>query len=268
MTASSDSWTSGDAYEQYVGRWSRAVAREFISWLALPAGLNWLDVGCGTGALSRTILHVASPAHVRGVDLSADYVAHARRQLSDPRLTFDVGDARSLPYATGSFGAVVSGLALNFVPEPAAALAEMVRVAAPGGNGTVAVYVWDYAEGAQMMRLFWDAAVSLDSAAAELDEGRRFPLCRPGALSDLFKAAGLGRVETRPIDVPTVFRGFDDFWSPFLGRQGPAPGYVASLPAPARDALRDEVRKRLPLQPDGSIRLTARAWAVRAGTRL
>jgi len=265
MAASFESWTGGDAYEQYVGRWSRGVAREFLAWLGLRRGLRWLDVGCGTGALSRTILDLAAPARVRGVDRSADYVAHARGAGIDDRAGFDVGDAQSLPYAAGSFDAVVSGLALNFIPDSAAALAEMARVAAPGG--TVAVYVWDYADGARMMRLFWDAAVALDPAAAALDEGRRFPLCRPGALAERFTRAGLARVETRAIEVPTEFRTFDDFWTPFLGGQGPAPGYVASLDEPARDALRDELHRRLPHDRDGSIRLTARAWAARGERR-
>ena len=256
-----ESWNSGEAYEQYVGRWSGAVAREFVAWLAPPAGSRWLDVACGTGALGRAILELASPADVRGIDLSAGYVAHARRRTNDRRIAFDVGDARALPYATVSRDVVVSGLALNFIPDAGAALAEMTRVTAPGG--IVAVYVWDYTGGAQMIRLFWDAAVSLDPAAAALDEGPRFPLCDPSALAAAFNAAGLREVETRPIDVPTHFRDFDDYWSPFLGGQGPAPGYVASLPEPARHALREEVRRRLPTHADGSIRLTGRAWAAR-----
>jgi hypothetical protein len=134
-------------------------------------------------------------------------------------------------------------------------------VARPGG--VVADYVWDYADGVRMMRHFWDAAVELDPAARELDEGRRFPLCRPGPLADLFRGAGLGEVEARAIEGPTVFRGFGDYWSPFLGGQAPAPGYAMSLGEERRAALRERIRAGLPTNREGEHHLTARAWAVR-----
>jgi hypothetical protein len=150
---------------------------------------------------------------------------------------------------------------LNFLPQPAAGLAEMARVARP--TGQVAVYVWDYAGQMQLMRHFWDAAAALDPAARDLDEGRRFPLCGPTPLTALFEAAGLLAVEVRALEVPTTFRDFDDYWSPFLGAQGPAPSYAMSLTETDRDRLRDRLRASLPTAPDGSIRLTARAWAAR-----
>jgi SAM-dependent methyltransferase len=261
----SDVWESGTAYESYAGRWSRSVAREFLAWLDVPAGGSWLDVGCGTGALSRTILEFASPGAVRGVDPSAGFIEYVRTQISDGRARFEVGDARALPYSGPEFDAVVSGLVLNFVPEPALAVAEMSRVARPGG--AVAAYVWDYEGGMEMMRYFWDAAAALDPAARDLDEGRRFPLCRPEPLAALFEGAGLEDVSVRPIDVHTRFRGFDEYWSPFLGGQGPAPGYLASLSEEGRAALRERVRSSVPAAPDGSLALVARAWAVRGRVR-
>jgi SAM-dependent methyltransferase len=256
-----DVWAVGDAYESYVGRWSRRVAVPFLAWLGVRAGRRWLDVGCGTGALTATVLAAADPAEVTGVDPAGPFVAHARATVTDPRARFETGDARSLPLPDSRFDAVISGLVLNFVPEPDRAAAELCRVAAPGG--TVAAYVWDYAGGMALMRYFWDAAAALDPAAAELDEGHRFPVCRPEPLAALWTAAGLDEVEVRPIDVPTVFSDFDDYWTPFLGGQGPAPGYTMSLPEDRRAALRDLVRDRLPTAADGSIPLTARAWAVR-----
>jgi SAM-dependent methyltransferase len=256
-----DVWAVGDGYESYVGRWSRRVAVPFLAWLGVRAGRRWLDVGCGTGALTATVLASAEPAEVTGVDPAAPFVAHAQAKITDPRARFETGDARSLPLLDGRFDAVISGLVLNFVPEPERAVAELTRVAVPGG--TVAAYVWDYAEGMALMRYFWDAAVVLDPAAAELDEGHRFPLCRPEPLAALWTDAGLGEVEVRSIEVPTVFTDFDDYWAPFLGGQGPAPGYTMSLPEERRAALRDLVRDRLPTAADGSIPLTARAWAVR-----
>ncbi len=244
-----DAWDSGDAYEPYVGRWSRLVAREFLGWLAVPPGRRWLDVGCGTGALAETILALAAPSKVVGIDPSPAYVAFARDRLSDPRVRFDVGDAQALEEASATFDAVVAGLVLNFVPEPEKALSEMVRVARPGG--TVATYVWDYAEGMQLMRYFWDAAAALDPRARELDEGRRFRLCKPEPLTNLFQTSGLEKVEVRAIDVPTTFRSFDEYWSPFLGGQRPAPGYAMSLSQARRVALRERILAGLPTNSEG-----------------
>jgi SAM-dependent methyltransferase len=256
-----DVWAVGDAYEAYVGRWSRRVAVAFLHWLEVPARQLWLDVGCGTGALTATILAEADPAEVVGVDMSEGFLAEARARIGDTRATFHAGDAQSLPLPDRHFDAVVSGLALNFVPDPRRAVAEFARVA--GSGRVAAAYVWDYAEGMAMLRYFWDAATALDPAAADLDEGRRFPLCRPEPLRALWTDAGLDKVSVQAIEVPAVFADFDDYWRPFLGGQGPAPGYVMSLTDEHRRALRDLLRARLPSGVDGSIQLTARAWAVR-----
>ena len=259
-----DAWTSGDLYEPYVGRWSRKLAPRFLEWAGVSARGIVLDVGCGTGALSQAILERG--AAVAGVDPSPAYARHAARALAhDPRAVFEVGDAQRLRFPDASFDAVVSGLVLNFVPDPAMAAREMRRVARPGAP--VAAYVWDYAGRMEMMRHFWDAAVFLDPARAHpLDEGVRFPLCDSARLARLFADAGLRDVRTGPIDQPTTFRDFDDYWTPFLGAQGPAPGYCMGLPEDERARLRERIRARLPIQPDGSVPLVARAWAVR-GTR-
>jgi SAM-dependent methyltransferase len=254
-----DVWAQGAGYERYVGRWSRPVAAAFLDWLGVPPGKAWLDVGCGTGALSQRIVETAAPAAVVGIDTSDGFVAHASAHVAGAQ--FRAGDAQALPVADGEFDAVVSGLVLNFVPDQAKAVAEMRRAARPGG--TVAVYVWDYGGEMQLIRRFWDAAMALDPAARALDEAVRFPLCRPEGLRALFEGAGLRAVATRAIDVPTVFANFDDVWSPFLGGQGPAPGYCMKLPQATRDALRDRLRATLPVQRDGKIPLMARAWAVR-----
>jgi SAM-dependent methyltransferase len=256
-----ENWASGAAYEPYVGRWSRPVARQFLEWLAMPSGSIWLDVGCGTGALTQAILEAAAPRSVKGIDAAQAYLDYARARVPDPRAAFQLGDAQALPAETGTYDAVVSGLALNFVPRPAQAVAEMARAARPGG--LVAAYVWDYAGKMQFMRHFWNAAATLDPAAAELDEGRRFPICNPAPLAGLFQDAGLAGVQVQPIDIWTVFAGFDDYWSPFLGSQGPAPGYAMSLSEAGRIALRERIRLSLPFALDGSIPLMARAWAVR-----
>jgi hypothetical protein len=150
---------------------------------------------------------------------------------------------------------------LNFLPQPEQAVREMARVVASGG--IVAAYVWDYAGKMQLMRHFWNAAAALDPGAFELDEGRRFPLCRPEPLTELFRRAGLTHVDVRAIDIATDFQDFDDYWLPFLGGQGPAPGYAMALGDDRRAALRERIRAGLPFALDGSIPLVARAWAVR-----
>jgi SAM-dependent methyltransferase len=255
-----DTWASGAAYEPYVGRWSRLVAREFLNWLAVAAASRWLDVGCGTGALTQTILDIAAPAHVRGIDRSEEFISYAQAHMRDPRASFAVGDAQALPDQTPGYDAGVSGLVLNFLPQPEQTLREMARVVRSGG--IVAAYVWDYAGKMQFMRHFWNAAVALDPDASDLDEGRRFPLCQPELLSELFRRADLTQVEVRALDIATDFQNFDDYWSPFLGGQGPAPSYVMALSEERRAALRERIRAGLPFAIDGSIPLSARAWAV------
>ena len=257
------SWDSGGAYELYVGRWSRLVAREFVRWLAVPPGRRWLDVGCGTGALAHTVLEHAAPSEVVGIDPSAAYVASSADRMGDDlRARFEIGDAQDLRAPAATFDVVVSGLVLNFVPQAERAVAKMARSTRPGG--TVGAYVWDYAEGMGLIRHFWDAAGALDPKAKELDEGRRFRLCKPEPLRRLFLSAGLEDVEVHAIEVPTRFRDFDDYWSPFLGGQGPAPSYAMSLSQERRGELRERIWAGLPSDPDGGIPLTARAWAIQS----
>ncbi|HTK70789.1 MAG TPA: class I SAM-dependent methyltransferase [Candidatus Eisenbacteria bacterium] len=259
QAARHDVWASGNPYERYVGRWSRKVAPEFLAWLGMPNELDWLDVGCGTGALTQTILDRASPKSVKGIDGSAGFLEYAKSNITDPRASFAVGDARSLPVDDASVDAAISGLVMNFVPEPVQMAADMARAARVGG--TVAVYVWDYSGKMEIMRAFWSAALELDPNAA--DEGPRFQMCNPDSLRSIFSEAGLRDVETRAIDVAAFFHDFDDYWSPFLGGQGPGPAYVMSLDTERRNTLRDRIRSKLREEADGSIRLTARAWAVR-----
>jgi SAM-dependent methyltransferase len=256
-----DVWASGNSYEPYVGRWSRLVAPEFIQWLEIPDGSQWLDVGSGTAALSQTILNIANPKKVKGIDRSEDYVDFARHRVKDTRAEFEVGNAQALPVETESFDAAVSGLVLNFVPEPKQMVAEMMRAVREGG--VVALYLWDYAGKMQMMRHFWNAAAALDPSALDLDEGRRFPISNSTSLHDFFQNAGLYQVQVRPIDILAEFKDFDDFWSPFLGGQGPAAGYAMSLSEEKRTRLRERLYNSLPFALDGTIPLIMRAWAVK-----
>jgi SAM-dependent methyltransferase len=260
-----ESWSSADAYERYVGRWSRVVAAEFLRWLAPSPGLAWGDVGCGTGALTSAILTGYAPCSVYGIDASEAFVSQARQRVDDPRARFDSGDATHLPWESAGRDVTVSGLVLNFVRDPEAMAREMARVTKPGG--CVAAYVWDYAGGMQMMRRFWDVAIAVSPNDAKLDQAERFPLCQPRPLQALFERTGLASVSVRPIDIPTVFRDFNDYWIPFLGKTGAAPTYLASVGDDVRERIRGALESRLAPATGGSIELTARAWAVRGTTQ-
>ena len=258
--AAAEAWDSGSAYDQFVGRWSRKVATEFIHWLALPPQLVWADVGCGTGALASTILAGCEPSSVYGIDSSARFISEARRRISDRRASFVIGEASHLPWASAVCDVTVSGLVLNFVADHESMTRELARITRPGGR--VAVYVWDYAGGMHMLRHFWDAAVAVSPNDTHLDQGERFPVCQPAPLQALFEQAGLKVVTVRAIDVPTVFQDFDDYWSPFLGGTGAAPTYLTSVTDEVRQRIRERLKSRLAPERDGPIELTARAWAV------
>jgi SAM-dependent methyltransferase len=206
------------------------------------------------------ILEHSSPLSVTGIEPSEGFLEAAVRNLAG-RVALQQGNATEIPLDDSSVDVLVSGLVLNFVPNQQAALREMIR--ATGNGGTIGAYVWDYAGKMELMRIFWDAAVALDPDAAGMDEGVRFPLCRPQALAELFTSAGLAGVEVTSIDIQTPFATFEEYWQPFLGGQGPAPAYAMSLDEAARRELRDHIRERIPMQGDGSISLTARAWGVR-----
>ncbi|MCZ0960566.1 class I SAM-dependent methyltransferase [Paracoccus benzoatiresistens] len=257
-----DAWQAGPSYDRYMGRWSARIAPLFLDWLEAEKGLDWLEIGCGTGALSAAIMARAGPASLVGIDPSAGFLERAREIVPDPRARFLIGDAQALPVPAASADVAVAGLVLNFVSDRPLALAQMMRVVRPGG--TIGFYVWDYPGGGMgFMRAFWTEAAALDPAATDLTEDRRFPFCTLPQLIALTAGAGLHDVEGTGIEIATTFRDFDDYWQPFTLGAGPAPGYCASLESDARQRLRDRLARSLPRDTDGSITLPARAWAVR-----
>jgi len=257
-----DTWAGASTYERFMGRWSRELARAFVLWLGIPPGRHWLEVGCGTGALTSRILQIGRPASVMATDPSEQFVVHARATLPDHRVQFLTAGADKLPTKAAGYDVVASSLVLNFLPDPTAALREMRSLAAE--DGVVATCLWDYAGGMQLLRRFWDAAVELDPTARQYDEGQRFPICSPSALEAAFREAGYSRVGVEALEVATRFQDFDDYWTPFVGGPGPAPGYLSSLPAQRQQEIARRLAATLPRNEDGSIALTAKAWAARA----
>lgn len=257
-----DDWASGDSYDAYIGRWSRRIAPLFLDFVDAGSGLRWLDVGCGTGALSQAVIECCNPADLIGVEPADSFRERASALISSPRARFEAGDATALPLDDGGRDVTVSGLVLNFVAEKEKALAEMKRVTAEGG--TVAFYVWDYVGGGlELLRAFWEAAIALNPAAGEFAEGKRFPWCEPVAMAALAREAGFSEVQVEALETPSVFRDFDDYWRPFTLGTGPAPGYYKKLNETDREALRARLDSSLPRAADGSIPMAARALAVR-----
>jgi ubiquinone/menaquinone biosynthesis C-methylase UbiE len=256
-----DSWNSAMAYEKFMGRWSTLVARKFLNWLNIPFAQRWLDVGCGTGSLTKLILDFYQPEEIISIDPSSDFISYADSSIVNPVVHFKIGLAQSLELSSNSIDAVVSGLALNFVPDPRAAVLEMARVLKVGGK--IGIFLWDYTIGMQMLRFFWDAAAKIDKKAKNMDEGIRFAICQEATLKSLLLDAGLKQVETKLFKVKTVFKNFNEYWQPFLGGVGPAPGYVMSLNKQERKKLEDNLKKNLPTDNKGVINISASAIAVK-----
>jgi SAM-dependent methyltransferase len=260
---SENKFDNAAAYELFVGRWSRKVAKQFVDWLTVPAQQVWLDVGSGTGILSTAILQQANPAKIIGVDTSQAFIELAQGNIKDPRAQFQLGDAVDL-HVDINFDVAAAGLVLNFVASPQKAVANMSRLVKTGG--LVAAYVWDYADKMEMMRHFWKAAITIDPSAAELDSGKLFTICRPDNLKALFEGEGLHAVEVIAIDIQTVFKDFDDYWQPFVEAQGSVSKYLRGVKPETKEAIRGQLLKQLPIGNDGTIELMARAWAVKGLT--
>lgn len=257
-----DRWTSGADYDEWMGRWSRLLAHEFLIWLGVPAGLRWIDVCCGSGVISETVIERNDPSGVVGVDVSPEQIDFARQHRASPRVNFKIADAMCLPFAESSFDIAVCGLGLNYFPSPLQGLKELRRVIRHGGS--IAVYVWDYEHGARFLRAFWDAAAEVDRESAAFDQARRFPMCSPDGLRALFEEANLTDIKLHPLDVVTRFTSFDDYWAPLLSGQGSAPNYLATRDSRIQTAIRERLRATLPADDQGAIELPARAWAMRA----
>jgi SAM-dependent methyltransferase len=250
-----------EAYERLMGRWSRRLAELFLGFAAVQDGERVLDVGSGTGSLTRVALDRTCRARLAGIDPSASYVEYARSRLADPRVTFAVGDAQALPYEDASFDRTLALLVVMFIPDAPRAAREMRRVTRAGG--TVAAATWDGTGGMEMLRAFWEAAVALDASAEPRRDAHR-PYSRSGELTVLWQEAGLERVEEEALLIPLEFTAFEDYWSPFLLGQGPPGAYVAGLAPARREALRARLRATLLGDgADGPFTLQARAWAVR-----
>lgn len=250
-----------DAYERFMGRWSSLLAPSLISLSGLHDGEAVLDVGTGTGALALAVRDATKATRIMGIDPSSAYLERARAKNTDSRVRFEVGDAQALQFPDAEFDKTLSLLVMNFIPQRERALSEMIRVTKPGG--IVAAAVWDYGEGMEMLRVFWDEAIALDPTSAPRDEAN-MPLCKRGELAELWRRGGLSDVQEAPLTVTLHFAKFEDYWAPFQLGQGPAGAYVAQLTKDRRSELERRLRQRLlGAEPDRKIEMRGRAWAVK-----
>ena len=255
--------TDGDGYERVMGRWSRRLARPFVEFVGVRDGDRVLDVGCGTGHLAAAVVEASPATRVEGIDASATYIDYARSRNADPRLAFRVGDACAIDYDDGTFDRVLSLLVLHFVRRAPDAIREMKRVARSGA--VVAAAVWDVRGGFVANRLFYDTAAALDFKAAER-RSRNYtrPMTRPGELAAAWRDAGFVDIAETTLQIRMEYASFADYWSPYLGKEGPGADYVSSLDEAERSRLEAAVRAAyLDGEDDGPRSYAALAWAIK-----
>jgi SAM-dependent methyltransferase len=252
----------GAAYEHFLGRWTGRLAKALIDFADLPDDGPVLDVGCGTGSVAFELRRRFRDRSVSAVDVSAAYLAFARKREGGESIRFEQADATNLPFEAGAFAGSIAQLALNFMPDPARAVLEMRRVTRSGG--VVAAAVWDFRRLAYQ-RLFWDAAAAIDpEAAATRDRLFAHPLAQAGGLATLWQESGLRDIEDGALTIRMDYASFADYWEPLLGGQGPFGSYVAGLAEERRALVRAAVRAAFCAgAPDGPRSLAAPAWAVR-----
>ncbi len=246
-------YTDGLAYDRSTGRWSEQLARELVPWLGVRRDARWLDVGCGTGAVSDAIMDLAWPGQVTGIDSSEGFLEVARRKV--PGARFEVGDAQALPYPDACFEAVVSALVVALLPEPAAAVAEMARVTVPGG--IAGLIAWD--RDRYLQRDYWEASDEVGAGGREVDE-----IDSAEALGQLLTGAGLRDPQARLLTARVTFEGFDDYWESLLGRKGHVTAHFQGQPAPRQAAIRESLRRRVERKPGAKVPVEASAWAAKA----
>ena len=252
----SQKWSNIDKYNEFMGKWSIMVAKEFLIWLSKDNDVQkkkWIDIGCGPGSLTFEILKFFNPEFLLGVDPSPDYLPNS----SSPNISFQVGSSHKLPVSSNIFDFVVSGLALNFMSDINASIQEMLRVLKP--NCCLALYVWDYSGQMDLLRPFWDVAGELKPEAKSLDEGELFPICNKPSLISLFEDNGIKDIKYNEIVINPTFSDFESYWGPFLGGQGPAGSYLISLNQQDQNLLKTKLASRFLNKP---LSLKARALAI------
>ncbi len=247
------------AYEQRMGNWSKLLAPLFIEVVGVQGEV--LDVGCGTGSLTFAAAEYKHVSRIVGLDASTGFIEYARSRNADQRVSFEVGNAQTLPFPDASFDRCLSSLVISFIPDAPQAAREMRRVTRPGG--VVATCMWDNGGGMEGFQRIWDAAIALDPGADKFRE-KHLPFGSPDELARLWRGGGLHDMKVSELVIPLKFTSFDDLWRPSLEFQGPMGAYLAGLPPNNREMLKTKLQQNiLGDSADRPFMLKAKAWAVR-----
>jgi ubiquinone/menaquinone biosynthesis C-methylase UbiE len=262
MAGTSNYFVDGAAYELVTGRWSRIAGEIFLEWLALPSGLRWLDVGCGTGAFTEIVLKNAGPRSVSGIDPAPDQIAFAQKRMGAEHIDYRIGDALSLPYGDHEFDVAVMALVIGYLPDRLKAMAELKRVVRPGG--TIATYVWDGPDSGHPQQPLIDSLRMIGIEFSPMDGDRDRAI---GALQSLFEKSGLVDLVTHTIDVQQSFAHYDEFWNAQNAQKNRFVQAIQRMPSAELNKFKDILHRRLPTDTSGRIAYTARANAIKGAPR-
>jgi ubiquinone/menaquinone biosynthesis C-methylase UbiE len=254
MADTTSFFTDGAAYERMMGRWSQAAGAIFLDWLALPPGLRWADIGCGTGAFTELLCDRCSPAAVSAIDPSEDQIAFARTKPVAKHVTFQVGDAQALPFAAGEFDAATMALVITFIPDPAKAVSEMKRVVKPGGM--LGTYMWDFVGGGFTQH---PLAAAIEAAGGAVPPLPGHVNATRANLQRFFSAAGLDDIATRTLDIEVTYPDFESYWSAQTALANSTVQHIRKMTPSYVERVKAHLREHLP--KDGTGRIAYKAWA-------
>ena len=250
-----------DRYDNFMGRWSREVAKQFVEWIDADEALSWLDVGCGAGMLSQSVAEQSTSSKVTGIDPLENSIVAARQHPNNAGIVFEVGDAQDLPFDDDQFDIAISGLMIKFIPDKVKAIREMKRVVRPGG--IVALYDWDMDSNMNTTRHFWSAVSEVAPERMEDRATDRTPMTETESLAQFFEQSGLGNIEQRTISFSTKFRDIDDYWEPITNNVQNVGKFYDTLSEIQRADVLQKWKESLPIDSDGSISFESRAVAIK-----
>jgi SAM-dependent methyltransferase len=260
LTGTTEKWDNTQGYEMYVGRWSSLLSIDFVNWLNARSNLKWLEIGCGTGALTKAIAEKCTPSYLLAIDKSDSYIEKAKENVNSGNVSFLNIDINSCPL-NEKFHYITSGLVLNFVPKFGDMLRKLMNNLEPGGE--ISSFVWDYGGHYQPMRHFWNAACEIIPGSEKFDAGRNFDICTKENLIRLFEGIGLNDIQFTTIERIATFQNFDDYWLPIISAQGSVTEFISTLKEAEKEKLKEHLKRKLPIAFNGEIKLVISVLAAK-----